>query len=319
MNFPQQFFAVAPIIGKGRVLLAGGLHPLSGSRSGYQASIACYDYVSEHLVWQQDLPKNYPFRGVAHADGVGACLLPQNFVRSPTGMYRWDVENGEPVQPVMEVSGWKIQCLDAFAGAFFFSWVQDDASRVRVVSARESNFQDRAFPYLSNSGGKTIEGVIATGEDRCVVVFSHVVGGRIVYSIEHWSMDSTTPTWVKQTRLEQIVRNGSRLMAWRGSGSNLDVEIYSLDEGQMETSVRFAVADVAAIQPLDRDSYVVLSQGGVCIMDTNANTLVPVSARIAIDFLDFEALAVDVTLGKIVVITAGNHSRPGTCISVIDL
>ncbi len=256
---------------------------------------------------------------IAHTSGVCAAILPQNFVRCATGMFRFDLESGEPIQPDSEVHGWKIQFVDAFAGTFVSSWVCDNTSFVRAVNAREPTSQARSFPYHSTSGGKTIERVIATGEETFVAVFSFVKGKQVAHSVEQWSLDSTKPSWEKRTMLKHVVRNDSLLMFWECSGPKLNVEILSLDGGNVETSFRLTLPDVVSIQPIDRDSYAVMSISGVYVLNANSKKLTQLPGMSPNNFLDFGALAVDASLGKLIVVTAGNHLRPVTHLTVLDL
>lgn len=318
-SFAQQFFAVSSTIPEGRALLAGGLYPLRGSRSAYQASVACYDYAAGRVVWHFDKTKSYPFRAVAHTRGVCAAILPQNFVRCPQGMFRFDAESGAPISPDADVRGWKLEFVDATAEAFLFSWVCDDISLLRAVDARGAAFEQRTFPYRSTSGGKTIERVIAGGNETFVAVFSLVADDQVVYSIEQWSLTSASPGWEKRTSLKHVVRNGSVLMLWGCSGPNLDVEILSIESGNALTCCRLPVANVVSIQPIDADSYAVLSISGVHIIHAASKTVSQVMGIGPSDFLDFGALAVDSSLGKLIVVTAGNHQRPGTHLLVLDL
>src|SRR5262245_48973005 len=106
-SFPQQFFAVSSTLPGGRVLLAGGLYALSGSRSAYRASVACYDYAAGRIVWLVEQRKSHPYRAIAHTAGVCATLIDYNFVRCPQGMFRFDLEQGEPIQPDSLVDGWR--------------------------------------------------------------------------------------------------------------------------------------------------------------------------------------------------------------------
>ena len=190
---------------------------------------------------------------------------------------------------------------------------------MRAVGAHGTTSKERSFPYHSTSGGKTIERVIATGDETFVAVFSLVKGKQVTHSVEHWSLDSTKPSWEKRTTLKHVVRNDSLLMFWECSGPTLNVEIRSLDGGRVETSFRLTLPDVVAIQPIYRDSYAVLSISGVYIIDADSKTLTQVPGMNSNNFLDFGALAVDPSLGKLIVVTAGNHLRPGTCLSVLDL
>jgi len=319
MNFSQQYFAVSINVPDNRVLLAGGLHPMSGPRSAYQASVACYDYAAESIVWQFDKVKSYPFRAISHADGVCAAMLPQNFVRCSTGMLRFDLESGEPIQPDSEVCGSKIQFVDALADTFLYSWVCDGTSFVRAVRGRDALVQERSFPYQSTAAGKTIERVIMIGEGAFVAIFSLVEGKRVGYSVEKWNFDSAAPLWEKRTFSTHAVRNNSLLMFWRCTGPKLDVQLLSQTSGEVETSLQLALPDVVSIQPIDLDSYAILTISGAYIMNVASKSVAKLPGMGSSEFLDFGALAVDPALGKLIVVTAGNHQRPGTRVTVLDL
>jgi hypothetical protein len=317
-SFTQQFFAVSSTLPESRVLLAGGLDPISGPRSAYRASVACYDYAAGRVVWLAEKSNWYPFRAITHTPCVCAALLPQNFTRCPQGVFRFDLESGEPISPDFEVRGWKIQFVDAVGERLVFSWVGDETSRVRAVEGRGSGIQERSFPYHSTSGGKMIERVIAVGGEKFVAVFGFVKGRRVVYSVEEWGWDSAAPRWQSQTLLRNAVRNESVVMFWGCSGSKLDVEILSLANGALETSFRLALADVVSIQPVTARSYAILSISGIYVLDAVSKSLSQVPGWENADFLDFGSVAVDAALGKVIVVTAGNFQRPGTTITVLD-
>jgi hypothetical protein len=318
-SFTQQFFAVSSTAPHTRVLLAGGLYPLSGSRSAYRASVACYDYAAGSVVWLFEQTKSYPFRAITHSGGVCVAILPQNFVNCPTGMFRFDLDSGEPILPHSEVPGVTSEFVDASAETIVFSWVCDGGSAVRAEDERGANVRERVFPYRSMSGGKTIIRSIATGMESFVAVFSLVVGKTIVYSVEAWRLDSESPRWERRTRLKNVVRNDSALMLWECLGPRLDVEILSLESGEVENSFRVALTDVVSVQPIAADVYAILSISGVYVMDAAMKTLSNVLGMGPSEFLDFGALAVDFRLGKLIVVTAGNHKRPGTHLRVLDL
>ena len=292
---------------------------MSGSRSAYRASLACYDYAAGDVVWLFEQTKNYPFRAVAHAGGAAAALLPQTFVRCPTGLFRFDLATGDPLPPDCELQGWKIDQVDALDRTFLVSWVHDDTSRVRAVDARGGTFRERSFPYHSTSAGKTIERVLATGPDTLVAQFSYVHGRRVAHSIESWTLDSAAPRWQRRTRLTRMARNDSVLLLWHWLGPTLDVEILSLDTGELMSAFRLPLADVMSLQPLDAHTWAALSISGVHLLDTTAQTLSPLLSFGPDDFLDFGDLAADPSSGKLIVITAGNHQRPGTRVMVLDL
>ena len=318
-SLSQQFFAISSTIPDSRVVLAGGLDPISGPRSGFQASVACYDYAAGSVVWLVDNVESHPFRAITHANGVCAAIRPYNFDKSPMGMFRFDLESGEPIQPDSEVSGWKIQYVDAYGDTFFFSWVCDETAYIRAVGGRDGAVKERSFPYLATSEGKTIERVIATGEETFVAVFSLVDGNRVVNSIEDWSFTSAAPTWEKRTRLNHVVRNGSELLCWDCTGRKLAVEILSVETGDPRISFRRPLADVVSVVPIDANSYAILSISGVYVMDASSKTHSQVPGMGPSDFLDFGALAVDAALGKLIVATAGNFQRPGTRLIVLEL
>src|SRR5262245_16525966 len=117
-SFSQQFFAVSSVMEGSRVLLAGGLDPLGGRRSGYRATVGCYDYAAGSVVWLHETPKSYPFRSIAQTSGVCAAMIVSNFVRCPVGLFRFDAERGEPIQPDIELPRWKLHFIDASADAF---------------------------------------------------------------------------------------------------------------------------------------------------------------------------------------------------------
>jgi hypothetical protein len=318
-SFTQQFFAVSPVIPSSRVVLAGGLYPLRGARSAYRASLACYDYAEGSVVWLYERAKCYPFRATTHTNGICAALLGQNFVRCPTGMFRFDLESGEPLEPPCEVQGWKIDFLDAAPEAFLFSWADRTTSFMRAVVAHGGSCEERSFPYDATSGGKTIQQVIAAGQATFVAIFGWVQGKRVVYSVEKWSMDSANPIWEQGTTLERMIRNDSLLLLWGLSGPALDIAILSLENGNVESSFRLPLAGVVSIQPIAGDSYAILSVDGAFVMDAVSQTVRPVSGMGPGDLLDFGALAVDTVMGKLIVVTAGNHQRPGTHLRVLNL
>ena len=318
-SFSQQYFAVSAPLSDHRVLLAGGLHPMSGSRSAYRASLACYDYAAGDVVWLSEQTKSYPFRAVAHAGGAAAALLPQTFVRCPTGLFRFDLATGDPLPPVCELQGWKIDHVDASAGTFLVSWVHDDTSRVRTVDAHDGAFRERSFPYHSTAAEKTIERVLATGPDTFVAQFSYVKGGRVERSIESWTLEPVAPRWQRRTRLTRMARNGAVLLLWDWLGPTLDVEILALDTGELQASFRLPLAEVTSLQPLDAHTWAALSISGVYLLDTTAQTLSPLVRFGPDDFLDFGDLAADLSSSKLIYITAGNHRRPGTRVMALDL
>jgi hypothetical protein len=316
--FPQQFFAVSSVLPDHRVLLAGGLYPLGGPRSAYRASVACYDYRAAKVIWLHETPKSYPFRAIAHTHGVCGAMLDQNFVRCPTGLFRFDLETGEPVLPDCKVGGWKIQFVDATAETFLFSWVFEEISRTRMLSERDATFQERSFPYHSTSGGKNIERVIPAGKETFVAVFSLVEGRRVVYSVEQWSLDGAAPRWERRTMLRDAVRNDPVLLLWDCMGRTRTLEILSLESGQLQTSFRLPVADVVSIHPIDAHCYALLAISGVYLLNTLSQTLSPLPGMGPDAFLDFGSLAVDSASGQLIIVTAGNHQRPGTRLTVLD-
>jgi hypothetical protein len=318
-SFPQQFFAVSAALPDHRVLLAGGMHPMSGSRSAYRASLACYDYAAGDVVWLSEQTKSYPFRAVAHAGGAAAALRPENFVRCPKGLFRFDLTTGDPLPPDCELQGWKIDHVDASAGTFFVSWVHDDTSRVRAVDAHGGAFRERSFPYHSTSAGKTIERVLATSPDAFVAQFSYVKGRRIERSMESWTLESAAPRWQRRTRLTRMARNDAALLLWDWLGPTLDVEILALDTGELQASFCLPLADVMSLHPLDAHTWAALSISGVYRLDTIARTVSPFLTFGPDDFLDFGDLAIDPSSGKLIYITAGNHRRPGTRVMALDL
>jgi hypothetical protein len=190
---------------------------------------------------------------------------------------------------------------------------------VRVIDARDGTFGERSFPYHSSSAGKTIERVIATGQETFVAVFSLVQGKRVVFSVERWKMDSVAPSWEKRTTLGHSVRNDSLLLLWESSQAELDVAILGIESGNVERFFRLPLGHVVSVQPIAGDSYAVLSLRGVFVMDAASETASQVPGMDPSDFLDFGALAVDSLAGKLIVITAGNQLRPGTQLRVLDL
>jgi hypothetical protein len=116
-----------------------------------------------------------------------------------------------------------------------------------------------------------------------------------------------------------LLWEGVKPKLWGGLKPKLDVEILSTASGEVQTSFRLPLADVVAIQPIDGNSYAVLSITGVYVLDAASKTVSQVVALGPSDFLDFGALAVDSSLGKLIVVTTGNHARPGTHLTVLDL
>lgn len=318
-HFADQFFAAAPLADEGRVLLAGGLYPLRGSRSAYRASVVCYDHLQQEVVWRYDQPKNYPFRAIAQANGVCAVLRDQNFVRCPIGLYRFDLATGESLSPACEVQGWKMEVVDSIADTFLFSWVDRETSRMCIVRASDGAFRERAFPYRSAEGGKTIERVMAADGEAVVAIFGQVLGRQVVYSAERWRPPSLAPDWETRTPFKYVVRNENRLLFWSRSQTQFDVGLMSLASGEFESSIRIPLANVEAIQPISVDTYALLAHSGVYLLDATSKT-VSIVAKLSGDaFLDFGALACDAATGKLIVVTAGNHMRPGTKLLVVDL
>ena len=318
-SFAQQFFAVSILPG-GRLLLAGGLDPLRGQRSAFRASVACYDFAASATVWLHEQTRRHPFRAIAHADGACAAILSSNFVREPTGMFRFALATGDPLLPDAIVPGWKIEHVDAAEESFLFSWVHQETSHMRLVNARNGSFQERSFPYHSDSSGdKTLERVIAAGDETFVAHFNLVKGSRVVYSAERWSLDSAAPLWKWRTIHRQVVRNESALLLWTRAAPQQDVEILSLETGEVTASFRLKLANVVDLVPIDAQRYAVLALSGAFVLDAASRTLSQIPGMGTDDFLDFGALAVDAAQNKLIVVTAGNHQRPGTNLILLDL
>lgn len=319
VSFSKQFFAVSTSDREDCILLAGGLLPISKPRSAYQASLVCFDYRQGEIVWRQDWEKSHPFRKVSYSNGVCALILPQNFVRSPIGMYRFDLERGEKIEPDQEVSGWKLQDVEGTPQGFLFSWVSEQTSLLRVVSHREGVIAEKRFPYASHAGGKTIERVFSAGENAIIAFFSIAKRTRMVYSLECWNLDADKPVWKKKVTLKHIVRNEAQLICWNQSGRTFSAEVYSIETGKRLTRFKAEIPNVVNLVPIEGSSFALQAFSGIVIANTDTGAVTPLPTGTPDPFLDFGALAVDRTSRKLFVLTAGNHQRPGTQLNIFDL
>ncbi|QDV49869.1 hypothetical protein [Gimesia fumaroli] len=318
-TFPQQFFAVSSPVQEGRLLMAGGLFPISKPRSAYQASVACFDYGEGEIIWQVDQEKSYPFKAIAQSEGVCSAILPQNFVRCPTGIYRFDVITGEKIIPDNEVSGWKIQHVDGFDQGFVFSWVRENKSFLRVVSHSNETVAEKIFPYDSQAGGKILERVFAVCEDTFITVFSLVKGKKVVYSLERWDLHADFPIWKQHVKMKHVIRNGSSIICWHGFDRPFAAEVYSIGNGKRESIFQAKLSEVVNVEPINSCSFVIQALSGVYIVSTETGNMYQMPEFGYDDFLDFGAIAVDESKKKLLVVTAGNHQRPGTRLTLLDL
>lgn len=321
-TFPHQFFAITSPIDDRYVILAGGLDPLNGQRSAFQASVACFDYLDGCIVWQNDVKKSHPFRAVACTDQVAAAVLPSNFVRCPKGLFLFDRTNGEALTANHVESGWNFGRVDTCQNRLCFSWASNLKSHLRVIAQRGGTLEEMVFPYDSTDGGKIIENVFAIDEQDYLAIFRFVASAgdkHVSYSIERWSMNGNAPQWTTITRLDNAVRNGSVLLTWTSTGPQLDVEIFSIANGTRQVAFKLGLPDVVTITPIDAESYAVLAVSGAFVMDIAAKCLKQLAGMNDNDFQDLGALAVDARAGKLLVVTAGNFQRPATHLFQLDL
>lgn len=318
-TFPEQFFAVCSPVEDGRLLMAGGLYGSTKPRSAYQSSVACFDYREGEFIWRVDQKKSYPFRNIAQSEGVCAAIIPENFVRCFTGMCRFDVNTGEKIVPDSEVSGWKIQHVDGFDKGFVFSWVCENKSFLRVVSHNNETVAEKIFPYASHAGGKILEQVFAVSEDAFITVFSLVKGNKVVYSLERWDLNAELPIWKQRIKMKHVIRHGSSIICWHGIERLFSAEVYSIENGKRESTFRAKVSNVVNVEPINSYTFVIQALSGVYIVNAESRKMHQMSELDCDVFLDFGALAIDKSKKKLLVVTAGNHLRPGTSLTVLDL
>ncbi len=319
VSFDESLTAVAKVDG-GRILLAGGVLG-KGSRSTYKATVVCYDYLDDAVVWQCDQTKRYPFTALVENDGVCAAMLPQNFTRCPTGLFRFDTKTGESLPTVED----RINSVAEGSNGFVYSFVEyppdsESTSWIRVIDVDGNEVQRMTFPLSSSQMSRKIENVIWAGVNSFLLHFCECTN-KVTHKVELWDTNSTDACWSKKVISGRVFRNDAHVVCWDSEKKKFKIELFSVETPSDHRSLKFRLPEVVAVQPIDSSNYLLATRSSLHLLNVDSSELTQVQNVDPGIFLDFVALAVDTMARKFVMAnaTAVQHAmHPRTHVTVID-
>ncbi len=326
-SFKESLSSIA-VIENNRLLLAGGVEG-QGSISTYKATVVCYDFHVNKIVWKSDRTKCSPFTDVAEKDGVCGAIQPFKFDNRPRGLFRFDTNTGEPLP---EIQG-SAKSILAGPHGFVYSRIEyppdtKSVSSLRVTDVRGDDVQCKTFPTNSPHMSREIQSVVWAGSDSFLVHFCEYTN-KAVDKVEYWEIESSSPKWVERVSYAahgDVFLNGSDVVCWDSFRSvwgteTLKIELFSLDNRRRHRHLKFRLSEVVTVHPIDSRLYVVGTRSGLHMLDLDTVTLSPIPGVDPDVFLDFVGLAVDQQSRKIFMANGTAYVRsidPKTNLSVID-
>jgi hypothetical protein len=179
------------------------------------------DVNSGSFVWHQSLPGNYPFSQPIVARDAVAVLLEFNFVRKPTGVWQYSLDDGTPFTE-RAIAGIKHLAVDTPSGCLFVAVECDRRFQIGSMTG-EGVWEFFRLPY--DTQGRSLLDLQPVSPDQYVVVFGH--GQR--RSHELWSRSEERLIWKCKSKDDRCVLRDGRLITYcwregRGEIGEIDVK-----------------------------------------------------------------------------------------------
>lgn len=300
-EFSEQYRRLA-IIDNSRIVLAGGNDPITGRRSQFSAEVCCVEIDSCSTVWNQSLPRNYPFsQPVVTGDFVGVAIE-FNFAREPTGLFLFAKDDGS-LSRKQVVSG--LKSLTAFpkTGPFVYSLEQNDSLHIAVEwdDGRKSKLR---LPYATT--GLTLCDIQSlSGED-----FVLAIRRGNSFTFERWSLSQPEPIWICKSKNNRCVLRNDRLLTFSTDEGLGSIGEITQDEGLESSVAKIRGAGISNLFLLDdrtvlwinHDRQVGISEFG----SKNGHHLIQLDAKCP----GWTDLALLPDTNRIVTLNTNNHSDP---------
>lgn len=208
---------------------AGGLHPMSRSRSAYCATLGCFD-TNGRTIWETTIPKCWPFTRVVANSRQVAAIIPSNFVREFCGLVIFDACTGSIVAklPVdaddLALSPEGNVAIGAHRGV----------SVVRVVKIPEAIvIRTCEFSPEVEFASKAIKRVRDFRNEQLLITFDCQMKSAYRASHEVWPLDASQPAIrIVEKKRNECLLIEDRIITWEWNSDHGTIAFYSLQDGK---------------------------------------------------------------------------------------
>jgi hypothetical protein len=203
------------LLSSDHVLLIGGVNPISGPRSHFQAIAVSLDIRNAKERWNMVVDKSKSFEhAVVHGPRL-IVTIPRNFTRSFTGYMEVDISKGTRESQCQFDDG--ILGAASVEGKLLFGTALRGV--YRVFSCENGERTD--FPW-SRDSRFWLETIVGVANDTLVISeFDHTLS-NLIHIHSAFSINGD-PLWKIESSLLNIASVGSRFLIWDGESATTEV------------------------------------------------------------------------------------------------
>jgi hypothetical protein len=212
------------------VFLIGGVNPISGPRSSFQAIAVSLRIQDAHEVWRMALDKSKPFQHAVVHDNRLFVIVPSNFTRSFTGYLEVDTANGtiESQSSFEEV----ILGSVSIGNKLFFGTALHGVYRVfSCDNGERSDFPRMVKPNF------WLKSVARIANDILVISEFDRTLSKLIYTHSAFNLNGEL-LWKVESSLLNIASVGSRFLIW--DDESAAVEVFDSTTGQLLSVIELA-------------------------------------------------------------------------------
>lgn len=230
--------------GVNSIACAGGRHPISGSRSAFNASLRSFSLDSLKTEWEFTLEKSWPFSVIAKSGDLIFAGIQQNFNRAPCGFWGVDFKGSLSISKDLPASfqmiggdrDLMVAIPDFDREIVSISQVYPSENPILTVPSTETNsvVEITAFPshHLQK---QVIVTVAAAGKKR--VTYIHAL----------YREGSEHPIWEAKSCNDKLCWDGDRIITY-ASEKQKEFEILSSLNGRLLDRIKFVDEGVQRLQ-----------------------------------------------------------------------
>lgn len=218
------------LLSSDRIFLVGGVNPVSGPRSHFQAIAVSLDIQEMVETWRVVVDKSKPFEQAAlHGRSLFA-TVPHNFTRTFTGYIEIDTANGNKVSQ-REFEEVIVGVVSINNRLFFATALRGD---YRVFSLEDEKVVD--FPW-ERDFCYWLEAIVAIGNDRLVISAFDRASSKLTYVHSAFTLNGEF-CWKIKSPFLNIATVVDRLIVW--DGESAATEIYDSNSGKLISVLELA-------------------------------------------------------------------------------
>lgn len=304
-RFTNQFRSVCAC-SSNTVALAGGLDPISGSRSVFSAALVMFDCSSNEILWEVTVEKNKPFSDVTSRGDAIASAVPLNFTRLPSGLFLYTTD-GEFIE-ALEINGLLgllthndviFACAESSDSVFLYSLTSAKLNELFELPIEES----RSVCHF------------AIVDDRIVLSFIQGEKSKFRFAHECWSIASRKLLWQIESKNNEVLVHENAVVTYNSGEFCQELEIRSQLDGTLDYKIPIKGPGISKLAFKNDSLYLANhSRQFACIELNSKNTKLIEFATEVPGWLTF-----DLVENFAIALCSNNHMKPETKLAIINL